>query len=229
LGAVVIIALFYKTSFSVWFLVITLTIFLLLLALRKKLPGWVYVIGGLLMWYCMHRSGIHATLSGILLAFALPYNKTVATDPGTQLRHTIRYPVNLVILPLFTLANTAIPLSSGWQDSLSSANSLGIFFGLVLGKPLGIFGFTLLSLAAGIGKMPPGMTRGGLFSLGMLAGIGFTMSIFIANLAFISPGGMVESSRIAILAASLMAAVAGSIAMWISTAKKGGSVSPVPG
>ena len=114
-----------------------------------------------------------------------------------------------MIIPLFALANTAIHLPADWKTEILSANSLGISLGLLLGKPLGIAGFSLLGIACGFGRLPEGMNMAKLIGMGLLAGIGFTMSIFISNLAFDLNEELIQSSKVAVLIASVLAAVSG--------------------
>jgi NhaA family Na+:H+ antiporter len=117
--------------------------------------------------------------------------------------------VNFIIIPLFALANTAIHLSHTWKSEIFTSNSLGIELGLLLGKPIGIAGFTLMGISMGIGKLPADINKRKLIGVGMLAGIGFTMSIFISNLAFSTNPDLIQSSKVAVLIASLLAAVIG--------------------
>jgi NhaA family Na+:H+ antiporter len=117
--------------------------------------------------------------------------------------------VNFIIIPLFALANTAIHLPATWKSEIFSANSLGIELGLLLGKPIGIVGFVLLGVSLGIAKLPAEINKRKLVGIGMLAGIGFTMSIFISNLAFSTNPDLIQSSKVAVLIASLLAAVIG--------------------
>jgi NhaA family Na+:H+ antiporter len=211
LGAVLVIAIFYTGSFSFFFLMLALALFvvLLLLGRLRKSYLWIYWPAGVVLWYLLYRSGIHPTLSGILLAFAIPAGRVSDTPASARLQHALHTPVNFFIVPLFALANTAILLPTGWHSELTSHNSLGIALGLILGKPLGITGFTLLAIALGLGRLPEGMNKWNLTALGQLAGIGFTMSIFISNLAFISSPDEIQRSKIAILLASLIAATLG--------------------
>jgi NhaA family Na+:H+ antiporter len=214
LGAVIIIAIFYTQSFSFFYLGLALALFgfLLLLNRFRVFSLWLYLPAGFILWYFMYRSGVHPTLSGILLAFAIPFRKKIENSPSAILQHALHKPVNFFVIPLFALANTAIRLPKGWHTELLSPNSMGIALGLVLGKPLGIIGFSLLAVAAGIASLPPGMSRRNLLGLGLLAGIGFTMSVFISNLAFIMKPDEIQSSKVAVLLASLIAALLG----WIS-------------
>ncbi len=130
-------------------------------------------------------------------------------QPSAVLQHILHKPVNYFIIPLFALANTAIYLHAAWTTEIFSLNSLGISLGLLLGKPLGIAGFSALGIAFGVAKLPEGMNASKLIGMGMLAGIGFTMSIFISNLAFDSHEELIQSSKVAVLIASILAAVFG--------------------
>jgi Na+:H+ antiporter, NhaA family len=162
-----------------------------------------------LLWYFLYRSGVHPTLSGVLLAFAIPFNKNIEKQPSSVLQHALHRPVNFIIIPLFALANTAIHLPYTWKSEIFSVNSLGIALGLLLGKPIGIVGFTLIGISLGIAKLPDDINKRKLVGIGMLAGIGFTMSIFISNLAFSTNPDLIQSSKVAVLIASLFAAVIG--------------------
>jgi Na+:H+ antiporter, NhaA family len=225
LGAILVIAVFYTKTLSLLYLAIALGIFVILLIMNKlKVTNLVfYLIPGILMWYCMLRSGIHATLSGVLLAFAIPFNKAgfVApiepstlpalaplVNPSEKLQHWLHKPVAFLILPIFALANTGILLSGDWPRTLASHNSLGIIAGLVLGKPIGILLFCFLAIRSKVCQLPDQTNWGQLLGVGLLAGIGFTMSIFITNLAF-DNDPIIQHSKIAILAASLLASLIG--------------------
>jgi Na+:H+ antiporter, NhaA family len=129
--------------------------------------------------------------------------------PSYILQHALHKPVNFIIIPLFALANTAIFLPKGWKTEIFSSNSLGISLGLLLGKPIGIVGLSLLGISFGIAKLPVGMNITKLIGMGLLAGIGFTMSIFISNLAFGDHPELIQSSKISVLIASLLAALFG--------------------
>jgi NhaA family Na+:H+ antiporter len=210
LGAILVIAAVYTKSISLVYLAISLGIFGLLLILNRLNVNrlFLYVLPGIVMWYCMLRSGIHPTISGVLLAFAIPFRKAMAGHPSERLQHLLHKPVAFLILPLFALANTGIRLSPGWAHSLLSANSLGVLSGLVLGKPVGVVLFSLLAVRAGWSSLPGDMNTRHLLGLGLLAGIGFTMSIFISNLAFDNPAFILEG-KMAILVASLVASLLG--------------------
>ena len=211
LGAVILIAVFYTKTFSFLFLALGIGLFGILLLLNRLhvYSLWFYLPAGILLWYFLYRSGVHPTLSGVLLAFSIPFRKTKQRQPSSVLEHALHRPVNFVIIPLFALANTAIHLPSGWTDEILSSNSLGISAGLLLGKPLGITLFSAVGMYMGIAKMPEGMNTNKLIGTGLLAGIGFTMSIFISNLAFSRDPEMIQSSKIAVLLASFLAAILG--------------------
>lgn len=210
LGAIAVIALFYTKGISILHLSLALGIFVGLLVLNRLKVHvlWAYLIPGLFMWYFMLESGVHATVTGVLLAFALPYGDGSESSPSYRLQHVLHQPVAFFIVPLFALANTGILLSGGWLQGLTNSNSLGIFFGLFLGKPIGI---TLLCLAAvrlGISRLPDDLSWLHIIGAGFLAGIGFTMSIFITLLAFNDPS-YIQGSKIAILLTSLLAGITG--------------------
>jgi NhaA family Na+:H+ antiporter len=211
LGAVIIIAIFYTQTFSFLYLSLGLGLFLILLLLNRLnvYSLWAYLIPGIFLWYFLYKSGVHPTLSGILLAFAIPFRKNMEHQPSSVLQHALHKPVNFLIIPIFALANTAIHLPAAWKTEIFSPNSLGILLGLLLGKPIGIVGFSALGIVFGIARFPEGMSTTKLIGIGLLAGIGFTMSIFISNLAFNSNDGLTQSSKIAVLIASIFAAVLG--------------------
>ena len=209
LGAVIIIAIFYTKSLSLLYLSIALGVFVLLLIFNKlKVKNlFFYIIPGIVMWYFMLKSGVHATISGILLAFAIPFDRT-GNNQSERVQHFLHKPVAFLILPLFALANTGIILSQGWHKTLMSDNSLGILTGLFLGKPVGIILFCFFAIQSKICKHPEGMRWPHLSGISVLAGLGFTMSIFIANLAF-DDAELIQDSKIAILTASLLAGLLG--------------------
>lgn len=210
LGAILVIAFFYSNGVDWVNLGIALGIFLVLLILgRLKVHRlWVYLIPGVFMWWFMLNSGIHATIAGVLLAFAIPFGKGGERSVSFRLQHFLHKPVSLFILPVFALANTSILIPSDWAAGLGSLASLGILIGLVVGKPMGIVLFSLFAVKTRICTLPEGVGWKGLLGAGLLAGIGFTMSIFITLLAFSDPLA-ITSAKIAILLASLCSAILG--------------------
>ena len=213
LAAIVVIAIFYTATLSMAYLACALLIFGVLLVLNRVFglrQLWPYLLGGAGLWFCMLQSGVHATIAGVLLAFAIPFSKNKHTpSPSRFLEHLLDKPVKFIILPIFAMANTGIIISSGWAQALATNNSLGIMGGLVIGKPLGIILVSFIAVAIGICKLPTGLNWKHIFGAGLLAGIGFTMSIFITNLAFTGNEDEITASKIAVLLASLCAGILG--------------------
>jgi Na+:H+ antiporter, NhaA family len=214
LCAIVVIAVFYTAQVSLVYLLAAGVVWLVLLALNRYwrvMSLSPYLLGGVLMWYCMLQSGVHATVAGVLLAFAIPYSSKAEdqASPSHRLEHFLHKPVAFVILPLFALCNTAIVVDGASAHQLAHANSLGIAAGLLLGKPLGIMLACYVAVALGLCRLPPQVTWRQMAGAGMLGGIGFTMSIFIANLAFADQAGLINASKLAILWASLLAGLLG--------------------
>jgi NhaA family Na+:H+ antiporter len=210
LGAILVIALFYAKGFSLLYFSLAALLFGGMLVLNRLKVHFVplYLVLGVLMWFFMLRSGVHATITGVLLAFAIPFGNGDERSPSYGLQHLLHKPVAFLILPLFALANTGVVLSGAWAAGLLSDNSLGVMLGLVVGKPAGIVAFSLLGAAVGFYSLPADVSKTTLLGAGLLAGIGFTMSIFITLLAF-PAGDLVASSKIAVLAASVLAGLLG--------------------
>jgi len=210
LGAIFVIALFYQGDFSLPYFGMALGVYAGLLVLNRlginRLS--VYLIPGIFMWYFMLKSGVHATISGVLLAFAIPFRNGDEKSPSYQLQHLLHKPAAFIIMPLFALANTGIALTDNWITGLMTSNSLGIFAGLFAGKPLGIVLFSLIAVKAGLSQLPEDMHWNHIIGAAFLGGIGFTMSIFITLLAFINPE-IIQSSKISILVSSFLAGTVG--------------------
>ena len=214
LCAIVIIAVFYTAKFSLLYLAGALAVWGVLIVVNRffKVTALTpYLLGGVVMWFLMLRSGVHATIAGVLLAFAIPFSTRAddARSPSHKLENFLHKPVAFFILPLFALANTGIVINANWAEALTSSNSLGIIGGLVLGKPFGIFLLSFLAVTLGFCKLPPGLNWRHVFGAGVLGGIGFTMSIFITNLAFVGDAAAINASKMAILLASLLAGIFG--------------------
>jgi NhaA family Na+:H+ antiporter len=211
LGAILIIAFFYTKSLSVNHLIISILIFFVLIFLNRRKVSLllVYIIGGILMWYFMYKSGVHATIAGVLLAFAIPFQSNSESSPSKRLLRLLHKPVAFLILPLFALANTAIVINiNDVVNTLTQPLSKGIFFGLVIGKPLGILLFSIIGLKIGICKLPSDLNWKSILGAGFLGGIGFTMSIFITLLAF-GDELVITQSKIIILMSSLVSGLMG--------------------
>lgn len=220
LGAILVIAFFYTDSIEWLNLMIASAIFLTLLGLnRLKVHNLIpYLIAGVAMWYFMLHSGIHATITGVLLAFAIPFGDGSEKSPSYILQRVLHLPVAFVILPVFALANTSLKITPDWYHMLITSNSLGIIFGLVIGKPIGILSFCFLSIKLKLASIPEGINLKQLAGAGFLGGIGFTMSIFITILAFEDPA-VIEQSKIAVMVASVIAGVSGYLFLNSSIAK----------
>lgn len=217
LGAILIIACFYSTGFSLTWFGMALLLYALLFAMNraKVYRIGLYLLIGSVMWICLYRAGIHPTITGVLVAFIIPFAKKKEDCPSYRLQHLLHRPVAFLILPLFALANTAILFPASVPRLFVTPDSLGIMAGLVIGKPLGIFSFAMAGTALGLCSLPPGLKLRHIFWAGALAGIGFTMSIFISLLAFDDPYAIVQA-KMAILIASCMAGFAGYMGLRLS-------------
>jgi NhaA family Na+:H+ antiporter len=214
LGAIVVIAAFYTTHLSVWYLAGAVGVWILLFALNRFLRVMSllpYLFGGALMWLLMLQSGVHATIAGVALAFAIPFSAKEDDEqsPSHKLELFLHKPVAFFILPIFALANTGILVEADWVQDVTSTNSIGIAAGLLLGKPLGVMLLCFVAVASGLCRLPPDVNWRHLSGAGILGGIGFTMSIFIANLAFVGNAETTNASKMAILFASLIAGTCG--------------------
>ena len=212
IGAILVIAVFYTDHIAFINLLIAFGIMGFLFILnRKKVHNIIpYLIGGVAMWYFMLNSGVHATVTGVLLAFVIPFGDGSRKTSSYKLQHFLHKPVAFFILPLFAMANTGIAINSDWHEGLNHPNTIGIILGLVVGKPLGIWLFSFLAVTAGICSLPKDLKWTNIVGAGMLGGIGFTMSIFITLLAFKNDGEeVITYSKIAILIASCIAGTVG--------------------
>ncbi len=214
LCAIVIIAAFYTAQLSLGYLAAALAVWTFVSVLNRhfRVMSLVpYLLGGALMWFFMLKSGIHATVAGVMLAFAIPFSTKDDDEesPSHRLEHFLHKPVAFIILPIFALANTAMFVDADWMQNLTSKNSLGITAGLIVGKPLGVTFLCFVAVASGICRLPADLNWRHIFGAGILGGIGFTMSIFITNLAFAGNAESINASKIAILLASLTAGTIG--------------------
>lgn len=214
LGAIIIIAIFYTAQLSIAYLIGAIIVFGVLLALNRffRVTSVVpYLLGGIVMWVLMFKSGVQATIAGVLLAFAIPFSAKEDDErsPSHRLEHFLNKPVAFIVLPIFALANTGIVIGADWAQSLTTTNGVGIIAGLVLGKPIGITLVCVVAVAIGVCKLPPDLRWRHIFGAGLLGGIGFTMSVFITNLAFAGNEQIINASKMAILLASLLAGIIG--------------------
>lgn len=221
LGAIIVIAVFYTSNLDLTSFGVAMGIFAVLLLLNRLrvhnlLP---YFVGGALMWYFMLSSGIHATITGVLLAFAIPFGNGDEKSPSYGLQEFLHAPVAYVILPVFALANTCILIDQDAIASLGGLVSLGIMAGLLVGKPIGILLFSYLAAVLRISSLPGDLKWAHVTGAGLLAGIGFTMSIFITLLAFDDPG-LIDASKLSVMAASLVAGIIGFFWLMVSLPRK---------
>ena len=214
LGAIIVIAVFYTAKLSALYLGLSILVwaFLIILGRYLKVRSLIpYMIGGVIMWVFMMKSGVHATIAGVLLGFAIPFSAKEDDEdsPSHRLQDFLHKPVAFIILPIFALANTGIMIGSDALQTLANPNEIGIMAGLVIGKPIGITLVCFIVVTLGICRLPLDLNWKHVFGAGLLGGIGFTMSIFITNLAFASNPAEINGSKMAILLASLTAGTAG--------------------
>lgn len=222
LGAILVIAIFYTDQIHWMYLLLSLgiTALLFLLNFLKVTKIIFYLIPGLFLWYFLHHSGIHATIAGVLLAFSIPTNVSdIEISPLEKLEHQLHFPVSFLIMPIFALTNTNITFTNEMISGVTSTLGLGIILGLVLGKLLGINLFSLLAIKLKLSSLPHNSTWKQMIGVGLLAGIGFTMSIFIALLSFKNEIEIQNEAKFAILIASFIAAVSGYFILKVNSEK----------
>ena len=223
LGAIVVIAIFYTDEIHWNYLLYSGIIVAILTVLNflKVKKHIFYLIPGCVLWYFMHHSGIHATIAGVILAFCIPASKAdnEEASPLEKLEHFLHIPVSYAIMPIFALANTNITFKEGMVDGLFSNFGYGIVFGLILGKLIGINLFSFIAIKLKISSLPDKSRWVHMIGAGLLAGIGFTMSIFIALLSYKDNQDLQDSAKFAILTASVLAGFLGYLLLK-STAKK---------
>lgn len=216
LGAIIIIAVFYTSQLSLLALALAgAGLIALILLNRANVMGIApYVLIGIFIWVCVLKSGVHATLAGVATAFAIPLTMSSrtrissVTPPAERLQHSLHPWVTFLILPLFAFANAGVSLTGFTPDKLTGTIPLGIALGLFIGKPIGVLAASALAVALGVGRKPEGASWTQIFGAGLLAGIGFTMSLFIGNLAFPGPEHAADI-RIGVLCGSILSAIAG--------------------
>jgi len=224
--AILVIAIFYSNGIHATYLFIALGIFLFLIVLNKLgvKAIWAYLIPGLFIWYFVHHSGIHATIAGVLVAMTLPTTPDAEESPLEKLEHLLTKPVNFIIIPLFAFANTLIPIHGEMIGGLTSKLGIGISFGLIAGKSIGMFLICYIAKKLKIAQLPEGAGWKQIFGVGLLGGIGFTMSIFISILSF-DDSMLIEEAKFAVLIASLCAGLLGYVVLSaVSAAKKTGVI-----
>ncbi|MBE8712656.1 Na+/H+ antiporter NhaA [Sphingobacterium hungaricum] len=210
--AILVIAIFYSSGIEITYLLYaSLGLAVLIIMNRMNvLNPYLYLIPGIFIWYFVHHSGIHATIAGVLVAMTIPTNKTNVESPLEKLEHALVKPVNFLILPLFAFVNTNITLESEMIEGLIAPLGLGIGLGLLVGKPIGILAMAYICTRLKISALPEGSNFRHILGVGLLAGIGFTMSIFIAILSF-NNILYVNEAKLAILGTSILAGILGYI------------------
>ncbi|TCV05661.1 sodium/proton antiporter (NhaA family) [Sphingobacterium alimentarium] len=208
--AILVIALFYSSELHYTYLLYAGGIFALQMAFNKLGVKNIlaYVIPGVFMWYFIHHSGIHATIAGVLTAMTLPTTPDAQESPLEKLEHMLAKPVNFIIIPLFAFVNTAIVMSYDMLGGLTSNMGLGIIIGLIVGKSVGILFTCWICVKSGLSALPEAAGWKHIFGVGLLGGIGFTMSIFVSMLSFSDPL-FIEEAKLAILTASILAGLLG--------------------
>ncbi len=222
LGAIVIIAFFYTGDLSYKFIILLIITFIVLIILnkfnvKKFLP---YLLSGLFLWFFTYKSGVHATIAGVLLACAIPHRKKEHDfSLLVKLEHAISPYVAYLIMPLFAFANAGVSFEGLTFKSFLSPVPLGILLGLFFGKQLGVFVFSYISIKLGYAQLPSNSSWISFYAVGILTGIGFTMSLFVGNLAFVENVQYLDGVKIGVLSGSLLSTVAGYLLLKIALNK----------
>lgn len=208
--AILVIAIFYSTELHYTYLLYAAGITGLLVVFNRTgvKSVWAYIIPGLFIWYFIHHSGIHATIAGVLVAMTLPTTPDATESPLEKLEHALANPVNFIIIPLFALVNTNITIHSEMVHGLNTPLGLGIILGLFFGKTIGIYLTTWICVKTKLANLPDMAGWKHMIGVGMLGGIGFTMSIFISMLSFKDPV-FIEEAKFAVLIGSLISGTCG--------------------
>jgi NhaA family Na+:H+ antiporter len=217
LAAVLIIALFYGTGFSLLFLGLGAAALAVLATMNRTGVRllWPYLLVGTLLWFFVLKSGVHATIAGVILAFAMP-SQTRKASPSSRLEHGLHKWVAFGIVPVFAFANAGVPLHGFSLSALAQPVTLGILAGLFLGKQFGVFGAAWLAVRLGLGKLPEGASWAAIYGVALLCGIGFTISLFIGALAF-EEGSTEAAAKLGVLAGSLLSGLAGWAVLSLAT------------
>lgn len=223
LGAIVVIAIFFSEELSVQALTIAAIAIMGLLTLNRLKVSYIgaYIIIGSVLWASVLKSGVHATLAGVIIGFSIPLKDNLGESPLHKVEHALLPWCSYFILPLFAFGNAGVALGNINEELVFSALPLGIALGLLIGKPVGVFGLSYLSVKLGMAKLPDGVNFKQIFAIAMLCGIGFTMSMFLASLAFAGESDSMMStlSRLGILIGSCLSAVLGYVLLRLTTKK----------
>ena len=210
IGAIIIIAFFYTAEVSTFSLLLAGGATVILFAMNRLgvIRTAPYILVGTFLWICVLKSGVHATLAGVIAALAIPLNAKDGSSPLKHLEHFLHPWTSFLVLPLFAFANAGVSLAGLRPADLMAPLALGIAAGLVVGKQVGVFGFMYLATRIGLVKRPDGVTWLQLYGLACLTGIGFTMSLFIGNLAFVDPD-QIETVKLGVISGSLISGLLG--------------------
>ncbi len=222
LGAIIVIALFYSGELSTLSLIVAAASIVALITMNRlgvhRLAP--YLLIGLVLWVCVLKSGVHATLAGVVLAFCIPLRAGITQSPLLTLEHALHPWVAYAILPLFAFANAGVSLTGVTLQSFTHAVPMGIAAGLLVGKTLGVFGLTWIAIRIGVAKLPGGANWGQVLGVSILCGIGFTMSLFVGSLAYDpASSAYAGADRMGILTGSILAALIGYAVMAASSRK----------
>ena len=222
IAAIVIIAIFYTYDLSVISLVLAgLGIIALAVLNRYRVMNLApYMLVALFIWLCVLKSGVHATLAGVVVAAFIPLKAGDDSSPARHLEHTLHPWVAFAVLPIFAFANAGVSLRGMSIDTLTNGVPLGIILGLFVGKQVGVFGMVLLARLTGLAKLPEGTTWGQVYGVAILCGIGFTMSLFIGTLAFEHGNfNLLSGVKLGVLVGSIISAVAGLLVLHLTLPK----------
>ena len=215
IGAIIVIAAFYTDQLAVAWLAAALVLVAVIVAMRRLgvRPIWAYALVGLPMWFCVLESGVHATIAGVVLGLLTPARPFSGRSVLEELEHVFHPISAFVVVPIFAVANTGIVLSrASVSEALGSTVAWGVVLGLLVGKPVGITAATALGRALKVGRLPDGLEIRHVVGGGIVAGIGFTVSLFVTELSF-DPGPVNDAAKLAILTASVLAAAVGSLVL----------------
>ncbi|MEO7314279.1 MAG: Na+/H+ antiporter NhaA [Ginsengibacter sp.] len=222
LMAILVIAVFYTSELHYAYLLYAGLLFVMLIVFNrmgvKKL--YMYIIPGVFIWYFVHHSGIHATIAGVLVAMTLPTTPDDKESPLEKLEHMLVKPVNFLIMPIFALANTNIKFQEEMIAGLTTPLGLGIILGLLVGKPVGIAVISWIAVKLKISSLPDKAAWMQIIGVGFLAGIGFTMSIFISVLSFTGQTLLLSEAKFSVLVASILSGVIGALILTAFAKKK---------
>jgi len=222
LGAIVIIALFYTVELSTLSISVAAASLAILIIMNRfgVTKKAAYIIVGVVLWVSVLKSGVHATLAGVALAFTIPLNCKDESgnkcSMSKQMEHDLHYWVAFFILPLFAFVNAGVDLRNVSLDQMTTGVPLGIMVGLFLGKQIGVFGFSWIAIKLGLAKLPDNSTWLQIYGVSILTGIGFTMSLFVDSLAFTDGNLYQQADKLAVLIASFTAGITGYLVLRIA-------------